>query len=181
MKIHSEQGQIEELGLKANVEFKIQTINFRGDRTLCRLKNIFTTCKAVTLCGGQWIIYYKVTSSEVKSEPAKRMMFNNWKKYISCLFVFLTYRICPCKIEATLPALLCKFLTNNNACWTIDWIDQLYRYIYFSGWREYYYNSSGEITITWESARFIRIKSIQESFIIWAYIVYISDYTIIHW
>ena len=29
------------------------------------------------------------------------------------------------------------------------------------------------ITITWESARFIRIKSIQESFIIWAYIVYI--------
>ena len=33
------------------------------------------------------------------------------------------------------------------------------------------------ITITWESARFIRIKSIQESFIIWAYIVYISDYT----
>ena len=33
--------------------------------------------------------------------------------------------------------------------------------------------SSCEITITWESARFIRIKSIQESFIIWAYIVYI--------
>ena len=34
------------------------------------------------------------------------------------------------------------------------------------------------ITITWESARFIRIKSIQESFIISAYIVqYISDYT----
>ena len=31
--------------------------------------------------------------------------------------------------------------------------------------------------ITWESARFIRIKSFQESFIIWAYIVYISDYT----
>ena len=38
---------------------------------------------------------------------------------------------------------------------------------------EYYYNSGCEITITWESARFIRIKSIQESFIIWAYIVYI--------
>ena len=163
MKIHSEQGQIEELGLKANVEFKIQTINFRGDRTLYGLKNTFTTCKAVTLCG----------SSEVKSEPAKRIIFNNWKKCISCLFVFLTYRICPCKIEATLPALLCKFLTNNNVCWTIDQIDQLYRYIYFSGWREYYYNSSCEITITWESARFIRIKSIQESFIIWAYIVYI--------
>ena len=34
------------------------------------------------------------------------------------------------------------------------------------------------ITITWESARFIRIKSMQESFIISAYIVqYISDYT----
>ena len=32
--MYSEQGQIEELGLKANVEFKIQTINFRGDRTL---------------------------------------------------------------------------------------------------------------------------------------------------
>ena len=30
------------------------------------------------------------------------------------------------------------------------------------------------IKITWESARFIGIKSIQESFIIWAYIVYIS-------
>ena len=34
------------------------------------------------------------------------------------------------------------------------------------------------ITITWESARFIRIKSIHESFIISAYIVQcISDYT----
>ena len=134
MKIHSEQGQIEELGLKAKAEFKIQ---------LYGLKNTITTCKAVTLCG----------SSEVKSEPAKRIIFNNWKKYISCLFVFLTYSICPCKIEATLPALLCKFLTSNNACWTIDRIDQLYRYIYFSGWTEYYYNSSCEITITWESAR----------------------------
>ena len=30
LKIHSQQGQIEELGLKANVEFKIQTINFGG-------------------------------------------------------------------------------------------------------------------------------------------------------
>ena len=107
-----------------------------------------------------------------KAKPAKRIIFNNWKKCITCLFVFCTHRICPCKIEATLPALLCKFLTNNNACWTIDRIDQLYRYIYFSGWREYYYNSC-EITITWESARFIRIESIQESFIIWAYILYI--------
>ena len=61
------QGQIEELGLKADVEFKIQTINFRGDRILYGLKNTFTTCKAVTLCG----------SSEVKSEPAKRIIFNN--------------------------------------------------------------------------------------------------------
>ena len=34
------------------------------------------------------------------------------------------------------------------------------------------------MTITWESARFIRIKSIQENFIISAYIVqYTSDYT----
>ena len=31
------------------------------------------------------------------------------------------------------------------------------------------------IKITWESARFIGTKSIQESFIIWAYIVYVSD------
>ena len=33
------------------------------------------------------------------------------------------------------------------------------------------------IIITWETARFIRIKPFQESFIISAYIVYISDYT----
>ena len=164
MKIHSEQGQIEELVLKANVEFKIQTIyKFSWGSYTNRTEKHFHNLQSSHLCG----------SSEVKSEPPKRIIFNNWKKCISCLFVFLTYRICPCKIEATLPALLCKFLTNNNACWTIDRIDQLYRYIYFSGWREYYYNSSCEITITWESARFIRIKSIQESFIIWAYIVYI--------
>ena len=75
--MYSEQGQIEEFGLKADVEFKIQTINFGGYRTPYRLKNIFTTCKAVTLCGGQCIIYYKVNSSEVKSEPAERIIFNN--------------------------------------------------------------------------------------------------------
>ena len=50
--MYSEQGQIEEFGLKADVEFKIQTINFGGDHTPYGLKNIFTTCKAVTLCGG---------------------------------------------------------------------------------------------------------------------------------
>ena len=75
--MYSEQGQIEEFGLKADVEFKIQTINFGGYRTPYGLKNIFTTCKAVTLCGGQWIIYYKVNSSEVKSEPEERIIFNN--------------------------------------------------------------------------------------------------------
>ena len=75
--MYSEQGQIEEFGLKADVEFKIQTINFGGYHTPYGLKNTFTTCKAVTLCGGQWIIYYKVTSSEVKSEPGERIIFNN--------------------------------------------------------------------------------------------------------
>ena len=56
-------------------------MNFDGDRTSYVLRNnIFTTCKAVTLCGGQWIIFYKVNSSEVKSEPAKRIIFNNRKK-----------------------------------------------------------------------------------------------------
>ena len=31
--MYSEQVQIEEFGLKANIEFKIQSINFGGDRT----------------------------------------------------------------------------------------------------------------------------------------------------
>ena len=56
-------------------------MNFDGNRTPYVLRNnIFTTCKAVTLCGGQWIIFHKVNSSEVKSEPAKRIIFNNRKK-----------------------------------------------------------------------------------------------------
>ena len=47
-------------------------MNFGGDRTPYGLRNdIFTTCKAVILCGGQWIIFHKVNSSEVKSEPEK--------------------------------------------------------------------------------------------------------------
>ena len=75
--MYSEQVQIEEFGLKANIEFKIQSINFGGDRTPYALKNIFITSKAVTLCGGQWIIYYKVNSLEVKSEPAERIIFSN--------------------------------------------------------------------------------------------------------
>ena len=88
LKMYSEQVQIEEFALKANIEFKIQSINFGGDRTPYALKNIFITCKAVTLCGGQWIIYYKVNSLEVKSEPAERIIFSNWKKKSHASLVF---------------------------------------------------------------------------------------------
>ena len=54
--------------------------------------NVLTTCKVVTLRGGQWII---AVFLEARSEPAEEIR-NGLKieKKISCIFGFLAYRIC---------------------------------------------------------------------------------------
>ena len=87
-------------------------------RELGPRNDVLTTYKTVTLSGGQRIIlqyFEKRTSRENNSII---------EKLISCLFVFLAYCICSLilnwiakhKRHSLQP---CKFLTDNNACWTI--------------------------------------------------------------
>ena len=67
-----------------------------GRRGLGPRNDVLTTCKAVTLRGGQRVIGVFPTVNifiEARSEPAEETI-KKLKKIISCTFVFLAYRIC---------------------------------------------------------------------------------------
>ena len=58
--------------------------------------NVLTSCKSVTLRGGQQVIGVFPTLNiliEARSKPAEEMI-KKLKKKISCIFVFLAYCIC---------------------------------------------------------------------------------------
>ena len=101
--------------LPINRQLKLTVV---GGGELGPRNDVLTTCKTFTLSDGQRIIlqyFEKRTSRENNSII---------QKLISCLFVFLVYYICPLvlnwiakrKRHSLQP---CKFLTDNNAYWTI--------------------------------------------------------------
>ena len=73
-----------------------------GKRRGLGLRNdVLTNCKAVTLRGGQWIIAVFFTQLifldflGARRDPQRKSeMLKKLKKIISCIFVFLAYRIC---------------------------------------------------------------------------------------
>ena len=88
--------------------------------------------------------------------------FDCIEKIISCLFVFLAYHICPLILKlqnASDTHSPCKFLTDNNARWTID------EFIGFLPGEEYIIEVTMQIKITGENVKFIGNRSFQESFV----------------
>ena len=72
-----------------------------GRRGLGPRNGVLTTCKVVTQRGGQRIIIYSIFPTvnilEARIEAnrqRKSEMLKKLKKIISCIFVFLAYRIC---------------------------------------------------------------------------------------
>lgn len=63
--------------------------------------DVVTTCRAVTLRGGQRIIALYFSQSKIfqKREASQRGNNTIIEKIISCLFVFLAYRLCPLALK----------------------------------------------------------------------------------
>ena len=71
------------------------------ERGLGPRNDVLTTCKAVTLRGVQRIIALYFSQSKIFQRREANQQGNNSiiKKIISCLFVFLAYRLCPLALK----------------------------------------------------------------------------------
>ena len=146
--------------------------------------DVFTTYKAVTLRGGQRIIAVfsrAVNILEVRREPAEEII-KILKKIISCLFVFLSYRICLLVLK--LRGKLKRKLQSLQPCFTLKLnqqqvaLDRFLGYIVFAGRG---HQKIIEVVvmlmkITGESVKFIGSKYIQESLINMSLQLYITHH-----